>query len=81
MAEERQPPRGRAPPTAARRRQDRQHRRAGNEKHKLPGGETAGGVALTRIPPANADVPHPEALKAEGRGECKKGEAWLLPEG
>jgi hypothetical protein len=28
---------------AARRRQDRQHRRAGNKKCKLPGGETAGG--------------------------------------
>jgi hypothetical protein len=43
MAEERQPPQGRAPPTAARRRQDRQHHRAGNEERELPGGETAGG--------------------------------------
>jgi hypothetical protein len=81
MAEERQPPWGHAPPTAARRRQDRQHRRAGNKKRELPGGETDGGVALTQIPPANIDVPHPEARKAEGRGECKKSEAWLLPEG
>jgi hypothetical protein len=40
-----------------------------------------GGVALTRIPPANAGVPHPEARKAEGCGECKKSKAWLLPEG
>jgi hypothetical protein len=39
------------------------------------------GVALTRIPLANTDAPHPEARKAEGRGECKKSEAWLLPEG
>jgi hypothetical protein len=38
-------------------------------------------VALTRIPPANTGVPHPEARKAEGRGECKRSEAWLLPEG
>ena len=39
------------------------------------------GVALTRIPPTNTDVPHPEARKAEGRNECKKSAAWLLPEG
>ena len=39
------------------------------------------GVALTRIPLANTDAPHPEARKAEGRSECKKSEAWLLPEG
>jgi hypothetical protein len=39
------------------------------------------GVALTRIPLANTDAPHLEARKAEGRGECKRSEAWLLPEG
>jgi hypothetical protein len=39
------------------------------------------GVALTRIPPANTGVPHPEARKAEGHGEYKKSEAWLLLEG
>ena len=39
------------------------------------------GVALTWIPPANTGAPHPEARKAEGRGECKKSEAWLLPKG
>jgi hypothetical protein len=39
------------------------------------------GAALMRIPPANTGAPHPEARKAEGRGECKKSEAWLLPEG
>jgi hypothetical protein len=39
------------------------------------------GVALTWIPPANTGVPHLEARKAEGRGERKKSEAWLLPEG
>jgi hypothetical protein len=39
------------------------------------------GVALTRIPPANTGVPHPEAWKVEGRGECKRSKAWLLPEG
>jgi hypothetical protein len=39
------------------------------------------GVALTRIPPVNTGVPHPEARKAEGRDECKRSEAWLLPEG
>jgi hypothetical protein len=38
-------------------------------------------VALTLIPLANTGVPHPEAWKAEGRGECKSSEAWLLPEG
>jgi hypothetical protein len=79
MAEERQPPRGRAPPTAARRRQNQQQHRAGNRERELPGGETAGGVALTRIPPANTGTPHPEPRKAEGRGECKKNKAWLLP--
>jgi hypothetical protein len=26
-------------------------------------------------------LPHPEARKAEGRGKCKRSEAWLLPEG
>jgi hypothetical protein len=81
MAEEHQPPWGRAPPTTARRRQDQQHRRAGNEKRELLDSETTRGVALTRIPPANTGVPHPEARKAEGRGECKKSEAWLPPEG
>jgi hypothetical protein len=40
-----------------------------------------GGLALTRILPVNTGVPHPEAQKAEGRSECKKSEAWLLPEG
>jgi hypothetical protein len=39
------------------------------------------GVALMRIPPANTGTPHPEEWKAEGRGECKKSEAWLLPGG
>ena len=39
------------------------------------------GVALTRIPPANTGAPHPEARKAKGRDECKRSEAWLLPEG
>jgi hypothetical protein len=39
------------------------------------------GVPLTRIPPTNTGVPHPEARKVEGRGECKRSEAWLLPEG
>jgi hypothetical protein len=39
------------------------------------------GAALTRIPPANTGAPHPEAQKEEGRGECKKSKAWLLPEG
>jgi hypothetical protein len=43
MAEGRQPPRDRAPPTAARRRQDRQRHRTGNEERDLPGGETVGG--------------------------------------
>jgi hypothetical protein len=38
------------------------------------------GVALTRIPPVNTGAPHPEARKAEGRDECKRSEAWLLPE-
>jgi hypothetical protein len=46
MAEERQPPRGRAPPAAAKRRQDRQHHCAKNEERKLSGGETAGGGGL-----------------------------------
>jgi hypothetical protein len=81
MAEERQPPRCRAPPTTAKRRQDRQHHRAGNEERELPDSETAGGVALTRIPPANTGAPHPEAQKAEGHDEYKRSEAWLLPEG
>jgi hypothetical protein len=40
-----------------------------------------GGVALTRIPPANTGAPHPEARKAEERGESKRSEAWLLPGG
>jgi hypothetical protein len=40
-----------------------------------------GRVALTRIPPANTGAPHPEARKAEGHGECKRSEAWLLPGG
>jgi hypothetical protein len=57
------------------------YNRAGNEKSEVSDGETTGRVALTRIPPANASVPHPEARKAEGRGKCKKSEAWLLPEG
>jgi hypothetical protein len=39
------------------------------------------GVALTRIPPVNTGAPHPEARKVEGRDECKRSEAWLLPEG
>jgi hypothetical protein len=34
-----------------------------------------------RIPPANTGAPHLEAQKAEGRGEGKRSEAWLLPEG
>jgi hypothetical protein len=40
-----------------------------------------GRVALTRIPPANTSAPYPEARKAEGHGECKRSEAWLLPDG
>jgi hypothetical protein len=43
MAEERQPPRGRAPPTVAGRRQDRQHHCAENEEREPSGGETVGG--------------------------------------
>jgi hypothetical protein len=39
-----------------------------------------GRVALTWIPPANTVAPHLEDQKAEGRGECKRSEAWLLPE-
>jgi hypothetical protein len=39
MAEERQPPRGYDPLTAARRRQDRQH----HHERELSGGEIAGG--------------------------------------
>jgi hypothetical protein len=39
------------------------------------------GVTLTRILPANTSAPHPKAREAEGRGECKKSEAWLLPGG
>jgi hypothetical protein len=38
-------------------------------------------VTLTRILPANTGAPHPEARETEGRGECKKSEAWLLPGG
>jgi hypothetical protein len=40
-----------------------------------------GKVTLMRIPPANTGAPHPEVRKAEGRGECKKSETWLLPGG
>jgi hypothetical protein len=80
MAEERQPPRGRAPTTTARRRQDRQHHHAGNEERELPSGETAGGDP-DADPPANTGAPHLEARKAEGRDECQKSEAWLLPGG
>jgi hypothetical protein len=39
------------------------------------------GVTLTRILLANTGAPHPEAREAEGCGECKKSEAWLLPGG
>jgi hypothetical protein len=81
MAEERQPPRGRAPPTAARKSQDQQHHRAGNEERELPAVRPPEGVALTWIPPVNTGAPHPEAQKVEGRDECKRSEAWLLPEG
>jgi hypothetical protein len=38
------------------------------------------GVALTWILPVNTSVPHPEARKAERCDECKRSEAWLLPE-
>jgi hypothetical protein len=38
------------------------------------------GVALTWIPLVNTSAPHPEAQKAEGRDECKRSEAWQLPE-
>jgi hypothetical protein len=38
------------------------------------------GVVLTRIPPVNTGAPHLEARKAEGLDECKRSEAWLLPE-
>jgi hypothetical protein len=37
------------------------------------------GTTLTRIPLENTDVPHLEARKVEGRDECKRSEAWLLP--
>jgi hypothetical protein len=47
----------------------------------FPAVRPLGKVTLTRIPPANTGEPHPEVRKAEGRGECKKSEAWLLPEG
>jgi hypothetical protein len=36
-------------------------------------------AALTRIPLENTGAPHLEAQKAEGRDECKRSEAWLLP--
>jgi hypothetical protein len=39
------------------------------------------GVALTRTPPVNTSAPHPEARKVEGRDECERSEAWLLPGG
>jgi hypothetical protein len=32
-----------------------------------------------RIPPENTGAPHLEARKVEGRNECKRSEAWLLP--
>jgi hypothetical protein len=51
MAEERQPPRGRAPLTAARRRQDRLHLCAENEERELSGGEIAGGGGPDADPP------------------------------
>jgi hypothetical protein len=37
------------------------------------------GAPLTRILPANTGALHPKARKAEGRGEWKRSEAWLLP--
>ena len=36
-------------------------------------------MALVRILPENTGAPHLEARKAEGRDECKRSEAWLLP--
>jgi hypothetical protein len=74
-------PRGRAPTTATRRRQDWRHHRVGAEECEIPGNKTARGVTLTWIPPVNTGAPHPGAWKVEGRGECKKCEAWLLPRG
>jgi hypothetical protein len=37
------------------------------------------GAALTQTPPENIGAPHLEARKAEGRDECKRSVAWLLP--
>jgi hypothetical protein len=51
------------------------------ESASSPALRPLGGVALTRIPPANTDAPHTEARKVEGRDECKGSEAWLLPKG
>jgi hypothetical protein len=39
------------------------------------------GVALMWIPLVNTGAPHPEARKPEGRDECNRNEAWLLPGG
>jgi hypothetical protein len=74
MAKERQPPRGCAPLTAARR-QDRQH----HHECELSGGEIAGGGEPDVDPPDNTGAPHLEARKAEGRDECERSKAWLLP--
>jgi hypothetical protein len=43
MAEGHQPPRGRAPPAAARKRQDRQRHHTGNEEREFPSGEIVEG--------------------------------------
>jgi hypothetical protein len=40
---------------------------------------SSGEAALMRIPAENTGAPHLEARKAEGRDECKRSEAWLLP--
>jgi hypothetical protein len=37
------------------------------------------GAALAQIPLENTGAPHLEAQEAEGRDECKRGVAWLLP--
>jgi hypothetical protein len=37
------------------------------------------GATLTRIPPENTGTPHLDARKAEGRDECERSKAWLLP--
>jgi hypothetical protein len=75
MAEERQPPQGCAPLTAAITRQDRHH----HHERERSGGEIAGGGDFDADPLENTGAPHLEARKAEGRDECERSKAWLLP--